>query len=188
MLNKLGPTFAFSVWVAARLLLVHSSTVDRHTNPTVQFFINILRELGIYWLVADRYASLLQRVLDEFTESERNPVTSPDGERTTPGSVRILSDMRRNAHDLDVLMSRQECQPSLIQPPQMPSKIPAPNELDYLDVFDFFNMPRVSIDMGNPAAFALSGQNMSFNGPSDAHNSADTGWDATADWFTTSPG
>lgn len=189
MLNKLGPPFAFSVWVAARLLLVHSSTVDHHINPNVQYFINTLRELGEYWHVADRYATLLQRVLDEFADSERNPVTSPDGERTTPKSVKILADMRRNAHDLDVLISRQPRQQSIAQPVQPPVKTPAPNELDYLDVFDFFNMPRMSFDAGNPAATAMSGQELYLQDPTiqQSYDAGNVGWDANADWFT-SPG
>lgn len=189
MLNKLGPPFAFSVWVAARLLLVHSSTVDHHINPNVQYFINTLRELGDYWHVAERYATLLQRVLDEFADSERNPVTSPDGERTTPKSVKILADMRRNAHDLDVLISRQPRQQSVAQPVQSLVKTPAPNELDYLDVFDFFNMPRMSFDAGNPAATAMGGQDLGLQDPTirQSYDAGNFGWDANADWFT-SPG
>lgn len=188
MLNKLGPPFAFSVWVAARLLLVHSSTIDHHTNPNVQYFINTLIELGNHWHVATRYATLLQRVLDEFADSEQN--ASPTAEREIPTSVKILSDMRRNAHDLDILMSRQPRQPSLIQSTSTPSKTPAPNELDYLDVFDFFNMPRVSFDVNNPAATAMSAPMMGFPDPSMVGQGYDAGmgWDASADWFTSPTG
>ncbi|KAF2211667.1 hypothetical protein CERZMDRAFT_112391 [Cercospora zeae-maydis SCOH1-5] len=173
MLTKLGPPFAFSLWVAARLLLVHGSTIDHHVNPAIHPLVDTLRELGIYWKVAERYATLLQRVMDEYSESESAPVPA-SGVRETPSTVKILADMRRCAYDLDFLISRQPRQTYFganksvangrgsnntntnnnnnsgsNQPQQyhgMPTpntRTPAPNELEYLDVFDFFNMPRL---------------------------------------------
>lgn len=152
MLDKLGPPFAFTIWVAARLLLVHGSTIEHKVSPQIQIFVDILREMGQYWGVAARYTMVLQRVLDEQKESETT--TSTSGERITPNSVRILADMRRCAYDLDFLISRQ---PRHIGPiggtgmSRMPSitpvRTPAPNELEYLDVFDFFNLPRLPLTM-----------------------------------------
>lgn len=51
MLTKLGPPFAFSLWVAARLLLVHGSTIDHQVNPSIQPLVETLREMGFYWKV-----------------------------------------------------------------------------------------------------------------------------------------
>ena len=62
MLNKLGPAFAFSLWVAARVLLVHGSTIDHQVNPAIVQLVEALREMGYHWKVAERYATLLQRV------------------------------------------------------------------------------------------------------------------------------
>lgn len=140
LLNKLGPPFAFSIWVAARLLLVHS-TFDHQMDPTIFFFVTVLRELGIFWPVADRYAAVLQRVLDEFTASEQSCATNAEGEKVTPSSVRILSDMRRCAYDLEFLISRAPREPgtNMIGGPT-PSRTPGPNELEYLDVFADFNV------------------------------------------------
>lgn len=88
--------------------------------------------MGYYWHVAERYATLLQRVLDEYRESERAP-TGLNGVRETPSTVRILSDMRRCAYDLDFLISRQ---PRQFFGQKMtgltPARTPAPNELEYL--------------------------------------------------------
>ncbi|CEI66769.1 unnamed protein product [Fusarium venenatum] len=141
MLAKLGPPFAFTLWVSARLLLVHGSTVERKLSPQLPFFVESLREMGRYWPVAARYSQLLQRVLDEHHDSERQ------GDGITPSSVKILSDMRRTAFDLDFLISRQPKQPggsALSRLPSVtPARTPAPNELEYLDVFDFFNVPRL---------------------------------------------
>jgi hypothetical protein len=152
MLPKLGPPFAFTIWVASRLLLVRGSTVEHQVSPEIQFFVDTLREMGKYWKVAERYSTILQRVLDEYRESER--VMGVGGERVTPSSVRILADMRRCAYDLDFLISRQPKHQSRAVA-VTPARTPASNELEYLDVFDFFNLPRLPMSIDGP--FALSG-------------------------------
>jgi hypothetical protein len=148
----MGPPFAFTLWVSARLLLVHGSTIAHTVSPDIIFFVDTLFQLGKYWKVAERYSSILQRVLDEYNEYQQS--TAVDGERSTPSTVKILADMRRCAFDLDFLISRQprespadngigeSHQP---RPPlaSMPARNLAPNELEYLDVFGFFNVPRV---------------------------------------------
>lgn len=101
LLAKLGPPFAFTLWVCARLLLVHGSTVEHKLSPQIPFFVDTLREMGRHWPVAARYSELLTRVLDEHHDSERH------GDGVTPSSVKILADMRRTAFDLDFLISRQ---------------------------------------------------------------------------------
>lgn len=65
LLTKLGPTFAFSLWVAARVLLVHGSTIDHRVDPSINLLVNTLQEIGQYWEVGSRYANLLARVLQE---------------------------------------------------------------------------------------------------------------------------
>ncbi|KAL9115750.1 MAG: hypothetical protein Q9227_000118 [Pyrenula ochraceoflavens] len=151
MLDKLGPPFAFTLWVCARLLLVHGSTIDHKVSPEIMFFVSTLAQMGKYWQVAQRYSDILNRVLEEYQASERGPVNAR-GERVTPSTVRILADMRRCAYDLDFLISRQPrpiAQSSLYAnatgTTPTPMRTPAPNELEYLDVFDFFNMPRLPV-------------------------------------------
>jgi hypothetical protein len=171
MLRNLGPPFAFTLWVAARLLLVHGSTVEHKLNPRIHFFVDLLRQMGRHWPVAARYCELLQRVLDEHRESESQ------GDGTTPSSVRILADMRRTAFDLDFLISRQPRhlagavagataeQPAAGAGPYAslpPARTPQPNELEYLDVFDFFNVPRLQMPVpgdqpGNGAVAGTGG-------------------------------
>ena len=153
MLNQLGPPYAWSLWVAARVLLVHGSTIDHRVNPTINPLVDTLREIGTYWQVADRYANLLQRVLDEHPGTIRIVLSERAPGMETPSSVKILADMRRTAFDLDALISRQPPRQQLFIPgqhpngnsgipPQTPVRTPAPTDLAYLDVFDFFNMPR----------------------------------------------
>ncbi|GLB14677.1 hypothetical protein AtubIFM61612_004470 [Aspergillus tubingensis] len=166
MLDKLGPPFAFTLWVSARLLLVHGSTIAHTVSPDILFFVDTLAQMGKHWKVAERYSSILQRVLDEYGEYQQSGVS--DSERATPSTVKILADMRRCAFDLDFLISRQpRTSPAGSQPSASPAAVrnPAPNELEYLDVFGFFNVPRVpaaratdilSLDIGDPVNNSMS--------------------------------
>ena len=161
LLDKLGPPFAFSIWVAARVLLVHGSTMDHEVDPEIGLFVSTLAEIGQYWEVARRYSEILTRVLQEYRQSQRT--VDAKGERVTPSTVKILADMRRSvlavqvdpfchpliltwhsrcAYDLDFLISRQ---PNMTVKSHHPTRAntPAPNELEYLDVFDLFNFPRL---------------------------------------------
>ncbi|KAK0345502.1 hypothetical protein LTR91_024275 [Friedmanniomyces endolithicus] len=209
LLDKLGPPFAFSLWVAARLLLVHGSTIDHQVNgPAIYPLVETLREMGFYWKVAERYATLLSRVLEEYAESERAPVGA-NGVRETPSGVRILADMRRNAYDLDFLISRQPRQhfgagkaavATMGNSHITPTRTPAPNELEYLDVFDFFNMPRLPFPPVGSIDPALSGGGEVANGGGGADgtqgfssvegastnnefNITNFMFDANSDWF-----
>ena len=189
LLPKLGPPFAFTVWVAARLLLVHGSTVERQVNSSIYLFVDTLRDMGRVWYVAERYAALLQRVLDEHHESESGP-PGANGERETPSTVRILADMRRCAYDLDFLISRQPRQQSVVSrlvSATPAARTPAPNELEYLDVFDFFNMPRLPARTESPTASrSVSGsENVAAEAGSVANEFNITNFmvDVNSDWF-----
>ncbi|KAJ5180514.1 hypothetical protein N7492_003724 [Penicillium capsulatum] len=162
ILSKLGPPFAFTLWVSARLLLVHGSTIAHTVSSDILFFVDTLSHMGQHWKVAERYSNILQRVLDEYGEYQQSAAI--DGERSTPSTVKILADMRRCAFDLDFLISRQPREsPSTMSnggngPPHssvsaIAPRSLAPNELEYLDVFGFFNVPRVpSARAPDPAA------------------------------------
>ena len=167
MLDRLGPPFAFTLWVSARLLLVHGSTIARTVSQDIMFFVDTLARMGEHWKVAERYSTILQRVLDEYGEYQQSSAT--DTERATPSTVKILADMRRCAFDLDFLISRQPRSSPSSNPPAgsstlqsatpLPSRNLAPNELEYLDVFGFFNVPRV------PPARAPDMTNLDINEP-----------------------
>jgi len=191
MLNQLGPPYAWSLWVAARVLLVHGSTIDHRVSPTINPLVDTLREMGTYWKVAGRYANLLQRVLDEYHESERAPGME------TPSSVKILADMRRTAFDLDALISRQpprqhqqqqQQQQQHVIPGQhqngnsgIPPRTPVPTDLEYLDVFDFFNVPRLP-PAGDQGTASSQMQESVTNGLSE-FNIQNFMFDINADWF-----
>jgi hypothetical protein len=135
-------------------------------NPEINFFVSTLRRMGKYWKVADRYASILQRVLDEYAEYKQAVGTAK--ERVTPSSVKILADMRRCAFDLDVLISRQPRNQVTAANTPRPAGTPArnlgANELEYLDVFGLPNLPTLGQTDGmsrtmtpNPTVVAASG-------------------------------
>jgi hypothetical protein len=92
LIDRLGPPFAFCVWVCARVTLVHGSTMDHEVDPDIGFFVSILSAMGCNWDVARRYSEILARVLTEYQQSMS---TNKPGERATPSTVRILADMRR---------------------------------------------------------------------------------------------
>ncbi|KAM3557399.1 hypothetical protein MY1884_004553 [Beauveria asiatica] len=186
---KLGPPFAFTIWVSARLLLVHGSTVEHKLSPQIAFFVDILRALGAFWPVAQRYCNLLQRVLDEHRDSEQK------GDGITPSSVKILADMRRTAFDLDFLISRQPRHGTNTMsrvPSATSARTPAPIELEYLDVFDFFNVPRLPVLGDSPAIsneavtqpemYPASNVN-SQSGITADFNITNFTMDANSDWF-----
>ncbi|OAL29597.1 hypothetical protein AYO22_02011 [Fonsecaea multimorphosa] len=141
LLDRLGPPFAFAIWVAARVMLVHGSTMDHEVDPDIDFFVTTLAEMGENWLVAKRYSEILSRVLGEYRQSQRT--SGVTGERVTPSTVKILADMRRCAYDLDFLISRQPHAAAVKSYHPTRANTPAPNELEYLDVFELFNFPRV---------------------------------------------
>jgi hypothetical protein len=188
LLPKLGHPFAFTLWVAARLLLVHGSTVEHKLSPQISFLVDTLREMGRYWRVAAKYSELLQRVLDEHHDSERQ------GGGVTPSSVKILADMRRTAFDLDFLISRQPNHGAAATtrlPSVTPARTPAPNELEYLDVFDFFNVPRLPFGGENIAGITpspvpgteMDGANGTGQGPPNEFNITNFTVDANSDWL-----
>jgi hypothetical protein len=68
-----------------------------------------------------------------------------------------------------------------------PQKTPAPNELEYLDVFDFFNMPRLPVSADAAMSYnAPDGANMVLSDNSAYGNESNiTNYmvDASSDWF-----
>ncbi|EXJ92054.1 hypothetical protein A1O3_00604 [Capronia epimyces CBS 606.96] len=141
LLDRCGPPFAFTVWVGARVMLVHGSTMDHKVDPDVDFFVTTLAEMGVYYPVAKRYSDILSAVLGEYRQSQRT--SGVTGEMVTPSTVKILADMRRCAYDLDFLISHQAHTAAVRSYHPTRVNTPAPNELEYLDVFDLFNFPRL---------------------------------------------
>ncbi|EFX02660.1 c6 zinc finger domain containing protein [Grosmannia clavigera kw1407] len=126
-LNLLGPPFAFALWVSARVLIVHAAVYDPSVvDGVMDFLIDTLRQMGTYWEVAATYARILSDIVAE-------------GRRGDPS----FAEMRRCACDVVDLANRQRhssLEPTTTRPTTS-------RELDYVDVFDFFNYPKVAVPL-----------------------------------------
>ncbi|KAH8902125.1 hypothetical protein BR93DRAFT_941870 [Coniochaeta sp. PMI_546] len=121
-LELLGPPFAFSLWMAARLLIVHSAATGTTIDPKIDFFIETLAHVGRFWGVAANYAKILARVVQKGRE----------------GGV-SFAEMRRSAYALVTLTS--STRRSGLDPTT--TRIATQEDIDYIDIFDFFNVPKM---------------------------------------------
>lgn len=91
-LNKLGPIFAFVVWVAARSLVILWTKGYENTYGSMpadlEPLLNALRQLSIWWPCAQRYNDIIQLILD----TKNNP--------GGPTGLDIFSDTRRTVYGL----------------------------------------------------------------------------------------
>ncbi|KAK5290132.1 hypothetical protein LTR16_002683 [Cryomyces antarcticus] len=123
--------------------------------------------MGRYWNVADRYATLLQRVLDEYQESEHAPAGA-NGERVPPSSPKQHVAAARLAS-------------------VTPARTPGPNELEYLDVFDFFNMPRLPMPADIQGMNGMTGAENYRVLEAGTTNEFNFMVDSNTDWFMKNP-
>ncbi|PON23435.1 hypothetical protein TGAM01_v207669 [Trichoderma gamsii] len=138
-LDNLGPPFVFGLWVAARLLLVHAASIGCPVDPKIEFFIEILSHIGQYWEVANNYAKILSRAVQRGRQGDMN-----------------FTAMRRSAHDLAILTS--STRESGAEPTS--TQVTSLSELDNIDIFDFFNYPKLSEPRtGNGQAWQTQGVN-----------------------------
>ncbi|BFZ60904.1 hypothetical protein YB2330_001956 [Saitoella coloradoensis] len=87
-----------------------TSSRHRPVLPDVQQFLTALSAMAKYWETASRYEFIIGRVIQELNDAcaGRSPTnTSTSSESGCLSSVQILADMRRNAYDADLLISRQ---------------------------------------------------------------------------------
>ncbi|KAK9242616.1 hypothetical protein V1506DRAFT_546984 [Lipomyces tetrasporus] len=140
MLPLLGPHFAFALYVAARLLLVHAAGtgVDNASDTSCEFFIFILDQIGQYWTLARHYAHLLDQVW------KRSRVGWSNGTGT---ASKALAMMRRRAYQIHLSTTHR---PSSTKPVKSVSF--SVEDLQYLEVFDFFNYPRLPAAMASNAS------------------------------------
>ncbi|KAK5090353.1 hypothetical protein LTS08_006862 [Lithohypha guttulata] len=134
-LDLLGPPFAFSLWAAARVLLVHAAATESTVDlEKIAFFISTLEQMGHYWEVAGRYAKILDRLVNEGQKARETHSGTHQ-----PQQVRSFTAMRSLAYELNQLVSQRPR--SVLSPTS--TRLTSLNELEYLDVFDSFNYPRL---------------------------------------------
>lgn len=134
-LDLLGPPFAFSLWVSARVLLVHAAATESAVDlKHIGFFISTLEIMGQYWEVAGRYAKILDRLVNEGQRAQE-----PHSGGHQHQNMRSFTAMRSLAYELNQLVSQR---PGSVLSPTS-TRLTSLNELEYLDVFDSFNYPRL---------------------------------------------
>jgi Fungal specific transcription factor domain/Fungal Zn(2)-Cys(6) binuclear cluster domain len=69
VLSLLGTPFAFTLWVAGRLSLVHASTMQCDVDPNIWYLIDTLERMSQYWAVARSYADSLRKVVKRGQKS-----------------------------------------------------------------------------------------------------------------------
>ncbi|THC92651.1 hypothetical protein EYZ11_007881 [Aspergillus tanneri] len=128
MLNLLGPQFAFSLYVAARLLLVHTGSKGEDLDSSYQFFVFILEQMAQQWSLAGHYVTILSAV------SHRTQTRWSSGSCVVPKG---LARMRRIAYEIYLSTTR------LTSSSILPIKSLSVEDLECLELFDFFNYPRL---------------------------------------------
>lgn len=154
----LGPHYAWTLWVSARLLLVDCVTNHQAMPTDLEFLLSALKQMGKYWRVAARYWEILTLVIDEELSLRKNHRNSVDTTSDISGgskmsSTQILSDMRRNAYALDFLLSDSRKPDSTDSPngfsndhnTSLASVSPSLETEDLENIngmFDWFNLPK----------------------------------------------
>ncbi|KAF3405387.1 hypothetical protein DPV78_003368 [Talaromyces pinophilus] len=145
MLNLLGPPFTFALYVACRLLLVHSASTGVEPDPNCEVFIYILGLIGRYWGHARHYAQLL----DQMWKRARLNWTDLTG--SVSSASKALAMMRRTAYEIHATSVQRQSMAT----GTLPKRSVTPEELEYFEVFSFFNYPRLpAAMMSNPNLYA----------------------------------
>ncbi|OQO13985.1 hypothetical protein B0A48_00860 [Cryoendolithus antarcticus] len=132
-LDCLPPMFAFVLWVAARSLAILWTTHHESTpGPDMDALLNGLRQMAIRWPCAQRYADLLQLIMDD-TDSEARPKL-----------LEIFNDTRRTAYGLEKKLGKIAGSPSASQD---------------LFSFDFLDMPFLDNDINDGSWLPLFSDN-----------------------------
>lgn len=155
--SSCGPFFGFTVWVAARLLLVNAINNGEGFSPSLDQLISVLTKMGHTWESCMKYRDILGFLKDEELENMSHDLgllsrevglgnpgeVFPEGEegnaeeRYHSKSAKVFSDMRFNAYSLDVLLSKK------IEQFRKEGKgeISPHNQTDFSNFFEWFKMP-----------------------------------------------
>lgn len=80
MLPLLGPQFAYALWVAARLLLLHAASTGGEVGDLYHSFAMTLGQMGQYWPVAHKYSQQLHKTRERSSPTDGTYGRSPSVE------------------------------------------------------------------------------------------------------------
>jgi|SRR5688572_5908552 hypothetical protein len=97
-IHRLGPTFGFAVWLAARGLIIlwtmGYETTYSSTPKDLEPLLHALKESAIYWPWAQRHSDVIQLILDTKD--------SPSG----PVGLELFNDTRRTSYTLQKRLAK----------------------------------------------------------------------------------
>ena len=165
LLKRLGSPFAFAVWVAARLLLVHACIKADMPSPRTRTFAETLGKMGKFWPVAKCYANIIAQVLDECRDMDLFNVDISD----SSSSIRLLADMRFNAYDLSqLILLPRHLRDAAIRSTTgaTPVQTPGPADLENFPIYgdlNYSSMPMSDIGLRDVNGFSITNFTMDPN-------------------------
>ncbi|CDK28642.1 unnamed protein product [Kuraishia capsulata CBS 1993] len=117
--GSLGPCFAFTLWVAGRLVMVDSINKEIPSPPDEDVLVSSMLKIGTHWGCAARYAMIIKFLMGETMNVRRktiystkkrvhgDPSESEEESDEHAKNSKIFSDMRNNAFVLDFIFSQK---------------------------------------------------------------------------------
>lgn len=145
-----GPYYGFTIWVAARLLLVNAIRSEEEFCTELEELLLALSHIGSLWRSSAKYKEIIDLLKKEESEYRANgesvftiypslALDEKDGGSLLslhPESSRLLSDMRFNAYSLDVILSKK-----IEQNKKDGISISPHNQTDFSNFFQWFQIP-----------------------------------------------
>ncbi|PIS52529.1 hypothetical protein CJI97_002176 [Candidozyma auris] len=145
-----GPYYGFTVWVAARLLLVNAIRLEEDFSSDLDQLISALSHVGFVWRSSAKYKEVIELLKKEESEYRANGRSvfsfghslNSDGINggsqlsLHPESARLFSDMRFNAYSLGVILSKK-----IEQLKKDGISFSPHNQTDFSNFFQWFQIP-----------------------------------------------
>lgn len=141
--QRLGPYYAFAVWVSGRVILVNCLHSEGQLGEDFDYCITLLRQIGSKWPCAMKFADILEFFKDDTltVDSVSNDGggieddygSNSDFQSSYNEDTKLISDMRLNASSLDSLLSKKVARYKN-----------AKGSIDDLSIFDWFKLPQMT--------------------------------------------
>lgn len=145
-----GPYYGFTIWVAARLLLVNAIRLEEDYSADLDQLLLALSRIGSHWRSSAKYKEIIDLLKKEESEYRANgqsvltvdPSLNMDGNGGDsllflhPEGSRLLSDMRFNAYSLELMLAKK-----IEQYKKDGITLSPHNQADFSNFFKWFQIP-----------------------------------------------
>lgn len=145
-----GPYYGFTIWVAARLLLVNAIRLEEDYSADLDQLLLALSRIGSHWRSSAKYKEIIDLLKKEESEYRANGqsvltvdlslnVDGNGGEHLLflhPEGSRLLSDMRFNAYSLELMLAKK-----IEQFKKDGITLSPHNQADFSNFFKWFQIP-----------------------------------------------